>query len=39
MTSYKEAKTGTVGYNNARQKFNAAFPTWCLKPEELLTFA
>ncbi|XP_068725663.1 tRNA-specific adenosine deaminase 1-like isoform X2 [Montipora capricornis] len=39
ITTYREAKRGAPTYNIARAKFMATFPSWCLKPEELLEFA
>lgn len=35
---YREAKRGAPTYNDAREKFIRAYPTWSLKPEELSTF-
>lgn len=37
-SNYREAKRRASLYNEAREKFIVAFPTWSLKPEELLTF-
>ncbi|KAL9974640.1 hypothetical protein ACROYT_G011701 [Oculina patagonica] len=36
--NYREAKRRASNYNDAREKFIAAFPSWSLKPEELSTF-
>lgn len=38
ITTYKGGKRGAVTYNHTREKFMAAFPTWCLQPEYLLEF-
>ncbi|KAJ7374534.1 tRNA-specific adenosine deaminase 1 [Desmophyllum pertusum] len=38
ITGYKEAKRSASTYSDAREKFFMAFPTWCLKPEDLSTF-
>ncbi|PFX23525.1 tRNA-specific adenosine deaminase 1 [Stylophora pistillata] len=38
ITSYHNAKRGASRYKAVRKKFLAAFPTWCLKPDNLSNF-